>query len=172
MFLYYFNSNYIYSIYVIVTYTTILVVIKKKRPSTYMKLTYMLKKDSAVIRGKFDLTEKEYLTKIAKVVIALYFDKSLSARELEFFVICLIGLKRGHTNPNNGEFFKLFEIHYFDEFQTSAQKASLLCTQRKKLVTKDFLKYDKNTSILSVTDAWNKDSTSTHININLSINDK
>jgi len=124
-----------------------------------------------IITGNFSLSEKDYLTKLTKVIIAIYFQQNLSGRELEFFVICLMGLKRGYKNPNKGEFFKLFEEYYFTEYQTQAQKASLLCTQRKKLVKKDYLSYDKNTYELSATEAWNKDSKSINININLFINE-
>lgn len=119
------------------------------------------------IQGSFLLDEKDYLTKLVKLVTVLYFDVELSPKELDFFVICLIGLRRGFVNPNDGEFFNLFEENYFSPEQTKSQKASLLCTQRKKLVDKDFLLYDKNTFSISVSPAWLHMQSNIEINITL-----
>lgn len=107
-----------------------------------------------IIENTFTLSEKQYLCKLVQIILVLYFTTTLSPREVEFFAVCMMGLRRGWKNINSVEFQQLFDAYYLNEQQTKEQKASLVCTMRKKLTEKDVLYYDKNTFEISVSNAW------------------
>ena len=115
------------------------------------------------------LSEIEYLSTLSKVVVALYFPVSLVNRELLFFSLVLYCLRRGYSDVATKEFKEVFDQHYFQETATKTQKASHFCTVRKNLINKKLIHYNKNTGVVSVSEAWKHKFNNMSININLGL---
>lgn len=117
--------------------------------------------------------EKEYLTRWVSIVEAIYFtDKKLTKLEKEFFVVCLMGIRRNFGNIHKGKFFELLSENYFKGREVKV-KSQHICVMRAKLVAKGYLAYDEDNLRMSVSEAWNifSDEMSLEVNLKLTSNE-
>ena len=101
------------------------------------------------------LGEKQYLTKVANLFEALHGKAPMAKRKKEFFVVTLMGLRRGYKDPSSEDFTRFYQKEYLNHLdQNSKQTRSMICTLRKKLVKEGILQYDKNKMEVSVNFNW------------------